>query len=410
MRDQTSTTPGRSLRWIDLLLLLCFGTLLCLPLLTGWLHGKPGRPTAENRSLATMPSPPHDWPSLVAYPTGLSAFIGDHYGLRSVLVNLDGQLRYHLFGEFVSDQVWLGRHGRLFFISHTAAAPFSLTDRICGEGVGPNQVTAAASGLLTLLRQGIEVTPATYYVSVPTSPVIDGKDLPRWLARRCSRGSGIFVPRLQAALAVQDKALSAHLVYPRQVLEAAKADGMPYPIWNFHWSGAGARPVAEDIGGRLLGLPRLARVPVHLEREQSDLAQFTPGVTHRDMVPVPDHAGAGVSFCYGGGGACNPGLAPFADAINEITQSRSGAGPSVLVISDSFGRMPAQYLSEYFGRMLHLNIAFERLKPGELTLLARQIAVEIGRPDVLLFIYHDAAAIDAGGLAGPFATIAAAFR
>ena len=395
-------------RSVSLLLLAGFALLACLPMLAGLTGWNPGAPAKENRTLATFPALPRTLSAFVAFSADLSTYLNDHYGLRSLLVGLDTRLRYQLFGEFVSDQVWLGRHGRLFFISHVAGEPFSLTDRICGTGATPVQVTAAAAGMARLLAEGREITPATYYVSVPISPIVYGEDLPRWLGRRCGQTEP-FVPRMQAALAAQDQTLAAHLVYPRAVLNDSKSSGVPYPPWGFHWSGNGAEPVTEFVAGTVLGLPRRTALPVRLAPEPSDLAQFTPGIDHQDLVPVPDHAAAGVSFCYGGGGACGADLAPFGHAINEITRSTSPSGPSLLIISDSFGRMPAQYFCEYFGTVLHLNIAFERLAPGELPALARQVAA-LGRPDVLLFVFHDAAAIDAGGLAGPFATVAAAFR
>ncbi len=391
-------------------LLGLFGLLSVSPMLasvTGW---QPGGTASENRVLAEAPGPPGTAAALLAFPARLSAYLGDRYGLRTLLVGLDGRLRFGLFGEFVSDQVVMGRHGRLFFTSHTANAPFSLIDRICGTSANPAQLGQVATGLGHLLDEGRAVAPRVYYIAVPTTPVIDGDDLPLWLARRCAATTP-FVPRLATALAAARPELTHGLVYPVTTIDGAKAEGTPYPIWNFHWSGLGARATAEFVGSDVLGLPR--RVVLHdtVVSEPSDLAQFTPGINHRDLVPFPDHAAAGVAFCYGGGGACDAGLAPFGHAINEITTSAwsGGGGPRLLVVSDSFGRMPAQYWSEYFGTVLHLNIAWERLTPGEEHRLAAAVAAQ-GRPDVLLFVFHDAAASDAGGLAGPFASFAAAFR
>ena len=408
------STPSRLSPIATRILLAACAVLACLPLganLAGW---EPVAATSENRALASAPGWPGTLDAAKAFPAALSAYIADHYGLRSLLVQMDGRVRYRLFSEFVSDQVRMGRHGRLFFTSHFAGAPFSLTERICGTSIGPDQVSQGAAGMAQLLRVAASITPNAYYLSIPTTPVIDHDDLPRWLAKRCDR-TAPYVPRLAAALTTQAPALAAHLVWPKDALDRAKTAGLPYPIWAFHWSGVGARAVTEAVAGTVLHLPRRMPLTDRLQPEPSDLAQFTPGIRHIDSVPFPDHAAAGVAFCYGSGQdpVCAQDLAPFGHAILEITRSTwpasAGPGPSLLVLSDSFGRMPAQYLSEYFATVLHLSIAFDQLHPGELAALAAQVA-KGGRPDALLIIYHDGAASDAIGVAGPLATFAAAFN
>ena len=394
-----------------LVLLALLSVLACLPLGANLAAWQPVAATGENRVLAPAPDWPRSLRAAKAFPATLSAYLADHYGLRSLLVTLNGQVRYHLFSEFVSDQVRMGRHGRLFYISHFAGGPFSLTDRICGTTAGPAQIEQGAAGMANLLATAARITPDAYYLSIPTTPVIDHGDLPRWLAKRCDR-TPPYVPRLAAALARQAPALAAHLVWPRDVLDRTRD---AYPLWNFHWSGAGARAVAEAVGGGVLHRPRRITLTDRVLPEPSDLAQFTPGVVHTDLVPVPDPAAAGLAFCYGSGANpdCTRDLAPFGPAILEITRATwpasAGPGPSLLVLSDSFGRLPVPYLSEYFASVLHLSIAYDRLAPGELAALAAQVA-KAGRPDAVLIIYHDAAASDAGGLAGPLAVFADAFQ
>ena len=392
-------------------LLTIFAVLMCLPLGANLARWQPVAATSENRVLAPAPEWPRSPGAAKAFPAALSAYLADHYGLRSLLVRANGEVRYHLFGEFVSDQVTMGRHGRLFYISHFAGQPFSLTERICGTTTSPAQIEQGAAGMANLLATAAGVTPNAYYLSIPTTPVIDHDDLPRWLAKRCDRTLP-YVPRIAAGLAAQAPALATHLVWPKDVLDRAKP---AYPIWNFHWSGVGARAVAEAVAGGILHLPRRITLADRVVPEPSDLSQFTPGIVHTDMVPVPDHAAAGIAFCYGSGGdpGCTRDLAPFGRAILEITRSAwpesAGPGPSALVLSDSFGRLPAEYLSEYFATVLHLSLAYDRLTPGDLAALAAQVA-KAGRPDAVLIIYHDAAASDAGGLAGALAAFAKAFR
>jgi len=76
-----------------------------------------GKPVQENRTPAEAPG----WPSSLAdyrtFPQRLTAFVNDHFGLRSQLVRWNGALRLKL-GTSSSPSVAVGRDGFLFYADH----------------------------------------------------------------------------------------------------------------------------------------------------------------------------------------------------------------------------------------------------------------------------------------------------
>ncbi len=88
---------------------------ICLvPAVTMPLTGKGG--TAENRKLAEMPKVKTEDGSInTEYFSEFETYFSEHFGLRSQLVTLDGQLRSQLLGTSSNDDVVVGSDGWLFY-------------------------------------------------------------------------------------------------------------------------------------------------------------------------------------------------------------------------------------------------------------------------------------------------------
>ena len=374
--------------WGAAALVVLFCALLALPIAAAWLHWHLIAAPDEKRSLAKAPHWPHDFRELLALPGRLSHLADDRFGFRNELVWLNGSLRYRLFGEVESDQVLFGRHGRLFLTSHVRGRPFSLVDAVCGIGDAPATTRAMAGSIAHLLRDAGRLAPISAYIAIPTAPVLYPEDLPPWLAARC-RSARPSAPAVRDALASGWPELAGRLVDPLDAMLAAKAAGYAIPLTNFHWGAAAAKAVVEAVAERSLGLAKRRDIGVRDVIAESDLAGFIPGITLRNPATVADFAGSGIEQC--GGASCFPELASFAPVLREVSHFwwESGHGPTLLLISDSFGALAAEYFAEYFADVIHVNIAYERLSVEQRQRL-REVLFARFKPDAMVVLFHDA--------------------
>ena len=116
-QDEVSSPPGQSARpdFAQILLVALVAIRLVLPAtieIAGW-----GKPVSENRTLAEAPGWPANLAEYRTFPQRLTAFVNDHFGLRSQLVRWNSELRLKL-GTSSSPSVAVGRDGFLFYAYH----------------------------------------------------------------------------------------------------------------------------------------------------------------------------------------------------------------------------------------------------------------------------------------------------
>lgn len=385
----TRLAKSRATDWSAAILIVVFFALLVLPIAASLLRLHIVDGLQEKRVLTKSPGWPHDFGELLALPGRLSRLADDRFGFRGELVWLNGWLRYRLFAEVESDQVLFGRHGRLFLTSHVRGQPFSLIDAVCGVGDEPATTRAMAGSVANRLRDAERLAPTSAYVAIPTAPVLYPEDLPPWLMARC-RSARPSAPAVRDALASGWPEFAGRLVYPLHAMLAAKAAGHAIPLTNFHWGAAAAKAVVEAVAEGSLGLVKRRDIGVRDVIAESDLAGFIPGITLRNSATVVDFATSGIQQCRGA--SCFPELASFAPALRESTHFRweSGHGPTLLLISDSFGVRAAEYFGEYFAEVIHLNVEFGSMNAEEQRQF-QDLLHERFKPDVVLYLYHDAA-------------------
>jgi hypothetical protein len=325
------------------------------------------------------------------FPSEITAFVSDRFGLRNAMLWLDGRFRYEFFGESASDQVVFGLHKRIFLTSHVKGYPFSLIDTICGVGIPDARIGGAALDMARLLDNAASIAPRSFYVSVPTAPALYPEDLPLWIKTRCDKFRPA-APAVRDALEAIRPDLKGRMVYAIQPMLAAKAVGEAIPRDGFHWYGLGSRMVSESVAETTLGMTQTRHLPVQPLADLSDLAQFMPGLTFISHGIQPDYGPAGIIPCYGV--ACAPDLTPFGHALTEVSRFRwtSGTGPRLLLISDSFGARAAGWFGEYFADVIHLNINLALLSPEQRSAL-RAVLVRSFHPDVLIMLFHDGAVL-----------------
>lgn len=361
--------------------------LLLTPLAAHLLGVQGGRAVNENRHLADPPAMPAAARDVLKLPAQIDAYLNDHFGLRRGLVSLSNRLRYHVFHEVTSPQLTVGKNGFLFFTSHSATDPLSLVNFLCGQGITPPWIEQTAGTIGAAVRRMTAQHPASTLMIVPTKTVLYPEYLPDWLQGQCGKGLPP-VPGIVAALG-RDPAVAAHVRYPYDQMMALKPAFDVFPKENFHWEGEGARRVAEALAEQTFGLGKLADLPSRPGRAPSDIQHFVPGVRLDIHTRIPDYAAAGVSACDGA--ACFPELGEAAGKLGDVSRYRrnGGAGPRLLLVSDSFGHAIAGYFAQYFGEVWHLSTNNIKLLSDDERRRVKRAAFGAYAPDRVLYLYHD---------------------
>jgi alginate O-acetyltransferase complex protein AlgJ len=296
--------------------------LLATPLALGVV--RPDPPAAilkEGRYLApapTIPAASDDWLTLSAR---IDAFLGDHFGLRQVLIRAHKDLTKPLLG-FGNDSVLIGRDGRLFYLGQEAV------QQSAGLIVRDHRVSDTAD-LLARMNAALKARGVGFLVAVPpNAATIYADDLPNWAQNRGRRTEYDLMLDELAAHGVRAVDL-------RPALKAARSGGPVFYMHDSHWTARGAlaafNAVAEADGrtdwrldpGSALGPPQA--------REGGDLARML-GEDATETVEDLTLPAARTQLLT-------------ADPVSDFVGTLDRPGPTIMVFGDSFTQ-------DYFARML----------------------------------------------------------
>ena len=108
---------------------------------------------------------------------------------------------------------------------------------------------------------------------------------------------------------------------------------------------------------------------------------------------TPRFAESGVEECHGA--ACFPQLGEIAQVLGDLSRYRNRGDQAgqgrLLILSDSFGAEVTGYFSEYFGEVWQIGTNNVAQLDAEKVGRVRRILLDEYRPDVVVFVYHDAA-------------------
>jgi alginate O-acetyltransferase complex protein AlgJ len=295
--------------------------LLATPLVVGLV--RPDPPAAilkEGRYLApapTIPAARADWLTLSAR---IDAFLGDHFGLRQVLIRAHKDLTKPLLG-FGNDTVLVGRDGRLFYLGQEAV------QQSAGLIVRDERVSDTV-GLLARMNAALKARGIAFLVAVPpNAATIYSDDLPNWAQNRGRRTEYDLLLDGLAARGVRAVDL-------RPGLEAARSAGPVFYMHDSHWTPRGAlaafNAVVEADGrpdwrldpGSALGPPE--------ELEGGDLARML-GEDATETAEDLTLPSARTELL-----TANP--------VSDFVGTLDRPGPTIMVFGDSFTQ-------DYFPRM-----------------------------------------------------------
>jgi len=211
-----------------ILLLVLAATCLLLPATTE--IAALARPVAENRNLAPLPGWPHSLADYRRFSERMTAYVNDHFGLRSQLTRWNSELRLRL-GSSSSPSVAIGRDGVLFYAYHEER----LLEQHTGEEVfTPGDLERWIQSVVAerdwLKQRGI----AFYVLIAPDKSTIYPELLPDYqkLPDATTR-----LDQIAARLKTVD---GLEFIDPRAALWRAKQTGRLYWRADSHWGPRGA--------------------------------------------------------------------------------------------------------------------------------------------------------------------------
>jgi hypothetical protein len=348
------------------------------------------RQVNENRKLAPLPDMPATWAEFLTLPAKTDAWVKDHFGFRTELVEANNVWRYKVFGEFPSVRVTSGRNERIFVTAHAnAAAPYSAAIEICDV----NQKTLKEFGAyLNVLFGSFEsMGLAPKLMIVPSAPAVHSADLPAWLSKRCSSDATPVAALLQSDYI--NPAVKSVLHYPLAQMRSKNQGVDLFPRNWFHWNGPGVEDVAQGSMSRLFPAVQTTapRLVTRARDQESDIHPMFPGVALRSTITEPDYAASKVQACYGT--TCFPEFKEFAEPLYDASRFHNPAAPDrrLMILSDSFGRYIAGWYTRYYRTVEHVAVNNVRdLKREQVKLLKEFTLRDPDKTDIL-FIFHDGA-------------------
>jgi alginate O-acetyltransferase complex protein AlgJ len=296
--------------------------LVATPLVLGVL--KPDPPAAilkEGRYLAPAPKIPaagEDWLTLSAR---IDAFLGDHFGLRQVLIRAHKDLTKPLLG-FGNSSVLVGRDGRLFYLGQEAvqqSAGIILRDHRVSDTVA----------LLARMSAALAARGVRFLVAVPpNAATIYADDLPNWAQNRGRRTEYDLLLEELAARGVRAVDL-------RPALKAARSEGPAFYMHDSHWTARGAlaafNAIVEADGRPEWRLDSKSALGPPEAREGGDLTRMlgedAAAETIEDLT-LPSARTQPLT----------------ADPIGDFVATFDRPGPTIMLFGDSFTQ-------DYFARM-----------------------------------------------------------
>lgn len=342
---------------------------------------------SENRELAPLPQTPLTLQERLSWPGKMDHYLNDHFGLRMEMIEWNNLVHFNVFGDLNSIQLTSGKDDFLFFNSHVAQDPLSMIHFLCGRRTKPHDHRHMATTLSAFMHIALATIPNSYFVVVPTKPVVYQDKFPDWLQQQCAEATPP-IPEIVKKVK-SDPLLAGKIISPVLEMKEIATQHEFYTKANFHWIGDGARPVAQLIASDFFHLPAILALSTSPKKEPADIQRFLPGVRLENHFKEPNYQKAGITECRGA--VCFPEFSTSAAKIGDLSRFTHSdkKGPKLLIISDSFGNGIAGLFSEYFGEIWHISVNnIKNLSPEELRSV-QDISLNQFKPDHVLFLWHD---------------------
>jgi alginate O-acetyltransferase complex protein AlgJ len=327
-------------------LIVLFVAVIGLPL-AGNLAGFDGaNPVAENRRMADFPRLEGTWAALGAFPAGFTAWFEDHFGFRSTLVRLSGELRYFVLGVSPATSVVKGRDGWLFYADDSGMDDYARASPFGQEALHEWRESVVRS------QQWLHVQDIGFVFAIaPDKYVVYPEQLPGTIR---PVGATYRMDQLFEALA----GTRVKTVDIRPILEAAKPQERLYEKTDSHWNERGAFLAYQQLVGAIR--EQVPGVPPAWQREDFDAEEREEdGMDLAGMIGLRDVLRETRLLLR----ARRPRLARTLEPVGGepwwgmgriVTEIPGSTLPRAVVFRDSFASRLAPFLSEHFSRVVYL--------------------------------------------------------
>lgn len=311
--------------------ILCLVALLSAPLVARLLFPDTIRSPDELRTAAAAPAMPRGWLEWLTFPARVDPWLRDNFGLRRQMIHAQALVAHWLLGSG-NDSVLIGKRWQLFYRNEGAIEQSA--GLLIREALVRQTADVVRQVDATLAARGI---PFIFGVA-PNSSTIYRDLLPYW-ARPGDRTTEYDL--LIAAL--RERGVST--LDMRPALRAARQDGRVYFRYDTHWNPAGSlagyNAVVLAMGHNSWRIDQAGIFGPTTQRSGSDLARMLGlGASLTEPVrylttPMPQ-------------GETLQGNAPFPPPF--VTTSEGLAGPTILIIGDSFSNVEILMLTAQHAR------------------------------------------------------------
>ena len=200
--------------------------LLATPLALGVVRPDPRRRYSKRGAIAPgadVSGAPADWLTL---SSRIDAFLGDHFGLRQVLIRAHKDLTKPLLSAG-NGSVLIGRGGRLFYLGGEAV------QRSAGLVMRDHRVSDTVD-LIARMKAALKARGVKFLVAVPpNAATIYADDLPEWAKNRGRRTE-------TTSCSTGSRPVASRAVDLRPAVQAARSGGPACYMHDSHWTARGA--------------------------------------------------------------------------------------------------------------------------------------------------------------------------
>ena len=317
----------------------------------------------ESRSLATAPPVPRATADWLKLPRRLDTFVNDHFAFRDDLLDVAGKVRWKLGQRSASGVVVQGAAGWLLLRQGLLRSIGAETD----DGVIADYAAFVCGMGARMKQRNIPFL----FALIPGTAAIYPESLPAWA--HPSEGRNAY-----DLLESKTRACGVTTVDLRKAMRAAKDTGPLYRKLDTHWTPRGAL-IGYNLMVSALGRPDWTILPNEAEwlpevAPDDDLARLT-GVAR----PPPEYQDAPHMVAFKAAPTAKQPISGLKDDPEQpaFIAGASGAGPTVLVVGDSYTRtfMPP-YFAPFVGRLAWIHhrqcgvdpAVFDKVKPDYVVL------------------------------------------
>lgn len=311
----------------------------------------------ENRATAQL-SMPTDLAGLRAFPTNLQNWIGDNFGLRKLLIYINNNMVFGLFGDIprFRKQVVLGTDGYIFLSSHASDLPM---DQML-DAVGLTHKKAPdMTAMDTLLQKISGLDDRLVFVSVPTKHLLFTEFYPAWLRDRAVPSRDAYVA---AMLQLQQQA-GGKLLFPYAEAKELQKSHQLIPKTFFHWVPGPYTQLVAGLVAKRFGIAPFESVPLTdfvTVRQVSDIQHMYPGLSifESDAEQYPagyfDRKGIRMEKFAPPEAGFSPEVMKIMAGSYVRKNPSHPSGNRLLAVGDSFTWPLMDDFTNYFGEVLHI--------------------------------------------------------